>query len=110
VLDLFHYSQYQKICTPAYQIDRHCCFTGVDVVAHGLDGHRNCEICWPEILTTHVGENLNFSPLFALVAVTMMVSATMAVTMVVSTAVTVPVTSNTCWTGSLVLVVASRWL
>ena len=37
----------------------------------------------------------------------MMVSATMAVTMMVSTAVTVPVTSNTCWTGSLVLVVAS---
>jgi len=47
----------------------------------------------------------NFSPLFALVTVTMMV-AIVAVTMVAT--VTVPVSSTSaCWTGRLVLAVAS---
>ena len=47
----------------------------------------------------------NFSPLFALMTVTMMV-AIVAVTMVAT--VTVPMSSTTtCWAGHLVLVVAS---
>lgn len=97
----------QEMSTPAHQI--------VDIGS----GFRNmmfrlvfnAENLWLHAAIMADGINLTrkrtsfFSPLFALVTVTMMV-AIVAVTMVAT--VTVPVSSTSaCWTGRLVLAVAS---